>query len=454
MSTARQENARTLASAIGRTEEEAEKLLETTVLVTHGADGERLAGYVVALLARTLSHVQRDPDGEPAVEIVIGAVARRSAARPVFLGVEGFRIEVCDDAPTTLAGKTRPIVELVAACYVVAAAVHRALGVELAVPLRLPIVIDLAELYGTAIVRVDGRIELGDSFMAGAGAVGNAVIAGLSVLDVYGKLHVCDPDDASDGNLNRCWWFGPDDLEKPKAVRLAQHAQASMPHLALIPHVATLRDAIKELGDPPIETLIVGVDSRRVRRALQNEMPHRVFDASTTGVTELVLHFNEIPSASACMSCIYYEAPEESAHESHVAKALGVNAEDVRTNFVTQTAAVLIAQTYPHLAPAKLEGLAYDSLFKQLCGKGELKTSSVERVLAPFGFVSVLAGVMLAIEIAIRTGPSDGRPSYNYWRLSPWGAPIERMRELRPKHAGCEFCGNATLKSVVKQLWG
>ncbi len=454
MSTARQENARTLASAIGRTEEEADKLLEKTVLVTHAPDSERMAGYVAALLARTLTRVQREPDGEPAVEVVIGTVARRSAAPAVFLGVDGFRIEILDNLPTTLAGKTRPIVELVAACYAVAAAVHRALDVELAVPLRLPIRIDLAELYGAGIFRIDGRIDLGKCFMAGAGAVGNAVIAGLSVLDVFGTLHVCDPDDASDGNLNRCWWFGPEDLDEPKAVRLAQHAQASMPYLALVPHVATLGDAIKELGDPQIETLIVGVDSRRVRRSLQNEMPHRVFDASTTGITELVLHFNEIPSDSACMSCIYYEAPDESAHEAHVAESLGVSPEDVRNNFVSETAAILIAQAYPHLAPATLEGLAYDSLFKQLCGKGELKTSSAERVLAPFGFVSVLAGVMLAIEIAIRTGSPEGRPSYNYWRLSPWGAPIERMRELRPKHAGCEFCGNATLQSVVKQLWG
>ena len=106
----------------------------------------------------------------------------------------------------------------------------------------------------------------------------------------------------------------------------------------------------------------------------------------------------------------------------------------------------------PHLDPASLEGLAYDSLFKQLCGKGQLKTSTADRVLAPFGFVSVLAGVMLAIEIAVRTGNIAAR-AYNYWRMSPWGAPIARMRELRSRRSDCEFCGNKTLQLVVKQLW-
>lgn len=451
MSTARQENARTLAAAIGSTEAEAERLLNAAVLVTCDPGGERLAGYIEALLARTLSRVQRDLDGVPAVEVVVGTASPRSSARTIFVGVEGCRLDVHDEAATQLGARARPIVELVAACYAAAAAVYHAFDVELSVPLRLPISVDLAQLYGAGISRLDERIDLGVCFMAGAGAIGNAVVAGLSVLDVHGKLHICDPDDTSDGNLNRCWWFGPDDLEKPKAERLVLRAQPSMPHLELIPHVATLRDAIKEAGDVQIETLIVGVDSRRARRALQNEMPRHVFDASTSGITEFVLHFNEIPSELACMSCIYYEAPDEAAHEAHVADALGVSVADVRTNFVSPTAAIAIAQAYPQLDPVQLEGLAYDSLFKQLCGKGELKAGTAERVLAPFGFVSVLAGVMLAIEIAIRTGM---QPAYNYWRLSPWGVPVDRMRQQRTKRAACEFCSNNTLQSVVKNLWG
>ena len=199
--------------------------------------------------------------------------------------------------------------------------------------------------------------------------------------------------------------------------------------------------------------LVVAVDSRRARRNLQNEMPRRVFDASTTGITDIVLHFNESPLEHACMSCIYHEAPDEAAHEGHVAGALGVDLAAVRTNFVSPDAARAIARKYPDLDPARLEGLAYDSLFKELCGKGELKSSRAERVLAPFAFVSVLAGVMLAIEIAIRTRPGARTSTYNYWRISPWGAPIDRMRELRSKRADCEFCGSEILQSVVKRLW-
>jgi len=453
VTTALQENARTLAAAIGGSEEEAERLLEATVLLTCAAGAERLAGYVERLIARTLSHVTRELAAEaPAVEIVVGNAAPRSTAPTIHVGVGEHRLEV-SSAPTALEGTARPIVELVAACYATAAAVHVAIDAELPVPLRLPIKVDLAELYGTAVARLDGRVDLGVCFMAGAGAIGNAVLAGFSVLDVHGELHVCDPDDASDGNLNRCWWFDADDLGLPKVERLELKAQAAVPNLRLIPHVDTLHDAIEKGSGEPPAALIVGVDSPRARRSLQNEMPGRVFDASTSGIVEFVLHFNEMPSSYACMSCIYYEAPDEGAHEVHVAEALGVALTDVRSNYVSPEAARAIVRKYPHLDPGELENKAYDSLFKQLCGKGQLKTGTAERVLAPFGFVSVLAGVMLAIEIAVRTG-SDPQPPYNYWRISPWGNPITRMREQRAKRAGCEFCGNETLQSVVKKLWG
>jgi hypothetical protein len=133
---------------------------------------------------------------------------------------------------------------------------------------------------------------------------------------------------------------------------------------------------------------------------------------------------------------------------------LGVGTAAVRSNFVSASAALEIARKYPQLDPARLEGLAYDSLFKELCGKGELKSSTAERVLAPFGFVSVLAGLLLAVEIAIRMSPPPAQSGYNYWRVSPWGAPNVRMRERRRRRPGCEFCDSAILQTVVKRLWG
>lgn len=456
MTSARQENARTLAAALGLREEEADQLLDAAILITCADGGERLGDFIQGLLKRTLSNVQRQlPIGfEPIVEVIVGQARQRTRAPAICVGVNAFRLEVLGENDVHLGSTSHPIVELLAACYASAATVHRAVAPELPVPVRLPIGVDLVELYGAGIEGVMRPVDLGTCFMAGAGAIGNAVVLGLSTLDVRGELHICDPDLVADGNLNRCWWFDFTDLNFAKAKRLVVRSQPALPRLKLIPHDRALGASLKERGDLAIETLISAVDSRRVRRSLQNEIPHRVFDASTTGISEVVLHYNELPTSDACMSCIYYEAPDETAHEAHVADALGVDVTAVRSNFVSAEHANVIAVKYPNLDAKRIEGLAYDSLFKELCGKGELKTSSAERVLAPFAFVSALAGVMMTLEIVTRINSTNRRGNYNYWRVSPWSAPFTRVRERRGRRPNCEFCGNQILQLVANRFWG
>jgi hypothetical protein len=154
------------------------------------------------------------------------------------------------------------------------------------------------------------------------------------------------------------------------------------------------------------------------------------------------------------MSCIYYEAADELAHEAHVAELLGVDVADVRANFVAPDAARKIAERYSQLEPSAIVGLAYDSLFKQLCGQAALKTTADRQVLAPFGFVSALAGVMLAVEFIRRIRKGETSRPFNYWRLSPWSSPVFKLRVVRPSRPDCEFCSNAVLQTVVRQLWG
>jgi hypothetical protein len=345
-----------------------------------------------------------------------------------------------------------PIVEMLAACYAAAAAVHRAVGAA-DIPLRLPVTCNVLELVGGDEGVLTEPVSIGRTYLAGAGAIGNGVLLGFSGLAVHGELHVCDPDTVSEGNLNRCVWFTRADIGSFKADRLARNAQPLLPSVQVVPHKCTLQKVGKPEGGAWLERLIVAVDSRRARRTLQNELPHHVFDASTTGIEEVVLHFNQSPTERACLSCIYWETQEESAHERHVADSLGVTPEDVRSGLITEAAACAIVLRYSNLSSEHLVGLAYDSLFKQLCGQGALKTAADKQVLAPFAFVSVLAGVLLAIECARRMRSNATEVPFNYWRVSPWASPLERTREMRGKRNGCEFCYNTVIKDVVRSLW-
>lgn len=78
----------------------------------------------------------------------------------------------------------------------------------------------------------------------------------------------------------------------------------------------------------------------------------------------------------------------------------------------------------------------------------------VKDVLAPFAFVSVMAGIYLAMEFARRVRNRDTVSPFNYWRASPWRPPVLRLRQALPARPDCVFCGNAIKVSTARKLWG
>jgi hypothetical protein len=198
--------------------------------------------------------------------------------------------------------------------------------------------------------------------------------------------------------------------------------------------------------------MTLGATSRRARRQLQNEFPGEVFDASTTDIREIVIHHHRAPAKNACLRCIYEPDAQELSREQHIADHLGVSVDDVRSERITEKVASAIVTRFAGLQAIGLVGTAYDSLFKRLCGEGQLRTLAGRAVVAPFGFVSVLAGTLLALEV-VRRLTGKGAQDFNYWRISPWYPPIGRRRILRPRQSGCSFCGSSILQKIDQELW-
>jgi hypothetical protein len=252
--------------------------------------------------------------------------------------------------------------------------------------------------------------------------------------------------------LNRCDFFEECDVGLKKAQVLSEKAQEFFPKLMLIPNPIRLDDAAKSVTTGRIDRLIVTVDSRRARRHLQLELPLEVYDASTTGISEIVLHFNQLASESACLCCIYKQEPTELAHEAHIAETLGVALSSVVKERVSPKDSELIVKKYPHLEASQLIGQAYDTLFKQLCGAGKLNTVADKQVLAPFAFVSALAGTLLALEVIRRRIRQVIDEPFNYWRVSPWSSPVFKLRINRAVEPTCEFHSCAITMKVAKEI--
>ncbi|MGA3124322.1 MAG: ThiF family adenylyltransferase [Polyangiaceae bacterium] len=455
---AREENAKTLASVFGLDEDEAWTLLDVRVGVRAATDARSQAvrRHVVAILGRTVSRIEEQDHGAVAIEIVIGPVMPVANAASVRVGITTAEVVISSETEPAHdhAANVPEIVLLLAACYAAAMAVRISIGAAFSFPHHNTIRLPMDLLLGGRRHVAEGPIEIGRAYLAGAGAVSNGFIWALATFDARGELHVVDPKNVSSGNLGRCLWFEAADVEQPKAERLAERARASLPRLKLVPRVATVQTLAERNEGPWLGRLVVGVDSRRARRRLQEELPGEVFDASTTGIEEVVVHVNSARESGACLSCIYHEDVAEAAHEQHVASMLGVEIADVRQHYVSESAARRIALRHPHLVHENIVRLAYDTLFKTMCATGQLGVDEARTVLAPLAFVSVLAGAYLALEFVCRTGSTEIVPPFNYWRASPWTSPVFDLRVIRSPRAGCETCGNEVIRATVRSLWG
>ena len=456
---ARRENIRALAVAAGLSEEEASDRLAVAVLVTHDPDDPVAVAFIaelVPILSRTLEIVNHPTEAVSCIttELVVGNAPSRSSSTKVFVNLTADRL-VIQRTLSICKGSALPhcLMVLVAACYASGAVISAAVGEGLPNPPPTSFEIPF-EAFLPSQTNLTTPIKLGEAYLAGAGAIGNGLLWAARHVRVMGKLNIVDDDVVSPGNLQRQIWFGPDDIGKPKAEQLAMLAQSSFPECTLEPAVCRLQQHSARNESAWLRRLIVAVDSRLARRNLQNELPGEVFDTSTTDSQEIVLHYNKQPSNYACLGCVYPHDEAEVTHDQTIADHLGIDVESVRLPRISSEIARRICATHTQLAPTKIEGFAFDTLYKQLCGSAQLKSVSGKQVIAPFAFVSVLAGTLLLLEIIRRERGIDMDQPSNDWRINPWGPPVTKKRYLRPRREACECCSKIELQHENIRLWG
>jgi molybdopterin/thiamine biosynthesis adenylyltransferase len=450
MSTAAQQNAMMLASLLGIDEAKASERLARTILITAPAGWKSdWAAEVGELLGRTVSVRCEQAEPSPDVELVVADAAPRTSAIRLYADVGSASAVASLEPVASLSGQPHRLHAAAAACTVTAAAVHTAIDQVSLPQVRLPMRLDFSQL-GIPMGALARPVDIGHAVMAGAGAVAHAFLWAARHVDVHGELTIVDPKTVQGGILNRCLYLKQDDIGRDKVTALVERAQSVFPHLHIRPHVGDFKSYVKPLPRPP-ETVFVTVDSRLVRRSIQLEVPRRIIDASTTDASGVVVHSNLLPTENACLACIYRHVPEEHVRERSIAEGLGVDLADVRSGFITPEIAQRIVRTHQAITAESIVGLAFDSLFRQLCSEQALATPEGRQVLAPFAFVSAWAGVLLVVEM-LRS--FNGVAETNYWQVDPWNTPIARGRTLRPRYAECQFCSKPVYEPVIHDLWG
>jgi hypothetical protein len=444
------ENNLTLQRLLNISVESSQKILGSSILISVSPKYTRLQEYLVTILKRTFEIVHISPYKSQvySCEIICNEGDRLTESAFIHLGEVNQKIVISSlRFNSRLQDNLHPFIYYLVACYT-GPVILKAINKDLLKERADEICLDYRGLIKNEKILYK-RINSENIYLAGAGAIGNSFLYALSNFDVEGALNICDPDIITGGNLNRCLFFEDSDIGKYKADVLLEKAQPFLYNLKLKSFPVELGKVPTKTDGPWLEKLVVGVDSRRARRNLQTELPREVFDASTTGITEVVVFHSKMELKEACLGCIYKREKMEESHEKHVAETLGVTLDHVRRQFIDNDSANLIAIKY-HLKTEDLIGFPYDTVFKQLCGEGKLMSKNNLQVLAPLAFVSALAGGLLALrffEEHLNLG------DFNYWRISPWADLNFRLKQQRLKDPDCEICKNQEYQNVVKLIW-
>ncbi|MBY5710108.1 ThiF family adenylyltransferase [Rhizobium leguminosarum] len=440
-----QENAMMLASILGIDEGEAASRLEKTILITTNGLVNGWAREIQELLQRTV-RITLDSRVPANLELVLGQATPQTSLPCLYAAYDERGVTVAANFAKRF-GHAHPLFAYIGAIAVAAASLSTVIGETSLPSAPLPLEIDFNEV-GVPAEFLNQEFDLSGAVLIGAGAVAHGFLRACRFLNMTGELTIVDPKKVGAGNPNRCLFLDESDVGQDKALALRARAQSDFQNLRLTSFVGEYREFVKQHG--PSSTAIVTVDSRRARRKIQSELPGRVFDASTTDIQAVVIHSHRQPNPYACLSCIYKHIPDEIARERSIADGLGVDLQTVKEAFISEDAAARICRSHPGLRPEGLVGMAYDSLFKQLCGEHALRTREGKQVLAPFAFVSMLAGVLLACEFVRSEGDLANT---NYWTVDPWRAPIARLRRLRPRLVDCEFCSKPSVDRAALELW-
>lgn len=351
-----------------------------------------------------------------------------------------------------------PVVAIIAACYGVAALTARVLGSAVSgkTAFRAFSVLDFAD--GMVMFDWDAPLELPPLHLAGVGAIGSAFLYTLAAHGrAAGELFLIDHDVVDIFNIGRYLYFDLDDVDCVKVEAARRKLLVHVPTIRTVPvqqlFESWFDDALRRDSRFRVSHLVSCPDRRSTRRSWQAKFPRNVYDAST-GPDEVVLHTNDYDPARACMECIYPDVVEEQAHAKHVAAKLGVDVERIVSGeAISATDAEQIEAMYPQLVGTALVGRAFDSVFRDLCGAGQL-TVDDHVVLAPFPFISVLAGALLYLEVVKRANAEIFRPflDVNYTRLNPLQQPNVALRLARSARSDCR-CQTPRFRAAFKTIW-
>ncbi|MDE1917264.1 MAG: E2 ligase fold family C protein [Sphingomonadales bacterium] len=389
-------------------------------------------------LARAINpdiEITGSPDGV-SVAIVVGASPSPFECETFHLGSEGWTARLSRSRPLGSGNSGNPVGAGAAACFGAANAFRWLFRDQLARG-DMDDEIDLSMLTFDSRYsgpEVDAGVDLGEVFLVGAGAIGNAFLwACANWAGLRGELHVIDHEAVDLTNLQRYVLATHQWLDRDKTDMAQAHLAST--DITLVPHPATWQDFVADRGDWHFDRVAVALDSAGDRVAVQGSLPRWIANAWTQE-TDLGVS-RHIFGNGACLACLYMPAGRTKDAHVLVAEELGMPDAEQEVKVLLQTGTpvdeafvqrVATALEVPFEPLAPFVGRPVASFHQAaICGGLVMKLSGGKakvRAVVPMSFQSALAGIMLAAEVLKDTIGASQAPTTS--------TRIDLLRPLAP----------------------
>jgi Fe-S cluster biogenesis protein NfuA len=299
-------------------------------------------------------------------------------------------------------------------------------------------------------------VALDHAVVLGLGGIGSAFIAAAASLpSIAGVLALVDGDTLDDTNLNRFLIARPGDT----GLKVELCRQALGFHVGVRACPDWFDTFIEKQGDRH-EIAMVGVDSDRVRRAVQATRPRLILNAGTSDIASFRLTRHDYLHG-ACLSCVSRADLTDHPVERELARQLGLDLATIleyRASGQPLPLEVLRrSQVLDEQVVQRLGNHPLAEIQQRLCGQLVLGTSQQEAAVS-ISFLSALPGFLLLGELIKELNyPDLARPplneQVNHMLLSVLGRPHPALLHgWRDKRSDCD-CARPAYQRAFLRKW-
>lgn len=408
---------------------------------------------------------------KPQVGLVIGKVST-AALQNIFIGSEGWEVNISPDAPVNTGKLINPIGAFAAGAMGVGEVWKRLLLPHKNLFSKIPIIPINETLkfscftYESDFKNADNPplkkiTNLGDLTIVGLGAGGGATMYALASLPkLEGKLNIIEPDEVILPNLNRYIFADEEDGYKVrKKTDVISDLLNHHKNLDVIPYPDPFNVVAEKLAVEDYQQVISAVHSRAARRSVQFETPEVLWDAGATEDGDFIVWRIEF-GHTECMLCKHPDdiGDAEDKAAIQLRELLGFdkvywnNKNRDNTTFssddIRSLSQVRESKNLEFDLPEK--GERFSDWYKNQCGR--LLLSEIDQEV-PIPFAPVMAGILMAGEVIKEREFPSLVLSHYYGNTLVGNWMRKNIAQSRQAKIDCSCCQNKVFQDQFERRW-